>query len=140
MTSDVKRERGERIRSLRKSAKLTLNQLATDMGIKYQAVLHWERGATSPSADNIAKLSLRFAVHPTWLWTGQGPEHIGEEEAASLKAAEAGDGYGVKRYSPDIQEYVDKLADILQGDDEQASRAIKANIDALYRYHSKDAG
>ncbi|MDT8317430.1 MAG: helix-turn-helix transcriptional regulator [bacterium] len=139
MTLDIKRERGERIRTLRKSAKLTLNQLAADLGIKYQAVLQWERGETSPSVDNIARLSLRFTVHPTWLWTGQGPEHIVENKVTSIKASETNSVYGVKSYSPDIQEYIDKLADILHGDDEHARNAIKANIDALYRYHCKNS-
>jgi transcriptional regulator with XRE-family HTH domain len=138
MVLDTKKERGERVKSLRKSAKLTLTQLAADMGIKYQAVLQWERGETSPSADNIAKLSTRFGVHPTWIWTGQTPEHIDKKESTPTKVAETNLEYGAKSCSPDIQEYIYKLIKILQGDDEQARNAIKTNIDTFYQYRCKD--
>lgn len=48
---------GERIKSLRKKNKLTQVQLANKINVSSQVVSNWERGYTTPSADDIAKLS-----------------------------------------------------------------------------------
>ncbi|HHD11061.1 MAG TPA: XRE family transcriptional regulator [Deltaproteobacteria bacterium] len=73
---DPKKERGRRIRSLRESRGLTLQELAARLGIKYQSLREWETGRTSPSVDNIGRLSDIFGVHPTWIWTGKGSKYI----------------------------------------------------------------
>ncbi len=73
---EARLKRGTRIRSLRKGADMTQQALAGKLDLKYQSVQEWELGKTSPSADNIGKLSNLFKIHPTWLWIGQGPKHI----------------------------------------------------------------
>ncbi len=73
---DTKKERGRRIRYLRESNGLTLQELAEKIGVRYQSLREWEVGKTSPSVDNIGKLAEIFCVHPTWIWTGQGPKNI----------------------------------------------------------------
>ena len=73
---DTKKERGRRIRSLREARGFTLQELAKELGIRYQSLREWEIGRTSPSVDNIGRLSDIFGVHPTWIWTGKGSKYI----------------------------------------------------------------
>ncbi|MDH3976084.1 MAG: helix-turn-helix domain-containing protein [Deltaproteobacteria bacterium] len=118
MSDGTKKERGERIEALRREAGLTLEALAKDIGVKYQSIAQWEKGATSPSVDNVGKLSVRFGVHPTWLWSGQGPKHI------------------INKLSSHDQEYVDKLISILKSKNQQAINSIKTNVDVNLKYCS----
>ena len=132
MNNQSKKKRGERIRSIRKKAGLSLEALAKDLDIRYQSILQWENGDTSPSSDNIGKLANRFKVHPTWIWIGQGPRDICEAEPSTLKVEEPSKGYEAGKYSAVEQEYADKLIGILKGGNKRAVNAIKTMIDIFY--------
>lgn len=78
---------GKRIRSLRESQGLTLEQLATKIGVTHPALLNWEKGhAKSIRTGNFMALCRELQVRPTWLWTGKGPR----DKALSDEAAEIG--------------------------------------------------
>jgi len=136
MNNQSKKERGERIRSIRKKAGLSLEALAKDLDIKYQSILQWENGDTSPSSDNIGKLAKIFKVHPTWIWIGQGARDICEAEPSTLQVKEFSKGYEAEKYSAVEQECVDKLIGILKGGSKQTANAIKTIVDIFY-LHSR---
>jgi len=46
-----------RIRELRLAAGMTLQELASIMGVKYPSVQAWETGKTSPTANKLPKLA-----------------------------------------------------------------------------------
>lgn len=48
---------GEQIKAARKEKRLSLQQLATQLGVTVAAISQWETGASSPSNKNRAKLS-----------------------------------------------------------------------------------
>ena len=110
--------------------------MAKDLDIKYQSILQWESGETSPSSDNIGKLAKRFNIHPTWIWIGQGPRNICEAEPSTLKVEEPSKGYEAGKYSAVEQEYADKLIGILKGGSKQTANAIKTIVDIFY-LHSR---
>lgn len=61
---------GERIRSARVSAGRTLEGLADSTGKSLRTVVRWERGDTSPAADDLIALGQALNVDPAWLLTG----------------------------------------------------------------------
>lgn len=78
---------GKRIRSLRESRGLTLEQLASKCGVTHPALLNWENGrAKSIRTGNFMALCRELKVRPTWLWTGKGPR----DKALSDEATELG--------------------------------------------------
>lgn len=52
------------LKRLRKSLKLTQEQLAENINIPYRTLLNWELGKREPSARNLCMLSQYFNVHP----------------------------------------------------------------------------
>ncbi|MDP2644421.1 MAG: helix-turn-helix transcriptional regulator [Desulfobacterales bacterium] len=132
MNNQSKKKRGERIRLIRKQAGLSLQALAKELDIRYQSILQWENGDTSPSSDNIGKLAAKFGVHPTWIWTGQGPKHINEAEPSPPKIEKPSKEYEAGKYTAVEQEYIDKLTGILRGRNKQAVHAVKTILDLCY--------
>lgn len=53
---------GEKLRTLRKSADMTQEQLADILGMSYQAVSRWENGTTYPDLELIPALAKLFGV------------------------------------------------------------------------------
>ena len=53
---------GEAIRSLRKEAGLTQEQLADKLGVSYQSVSRWELGVTYPDMELLPALTECFGV------------------------------------------------------------------------------
>lgn len=53
---------GQKLRTARKAAKLTLEQLAAEMGVSYPAVQQWETDKTFPSTENLLKLRSLLGV------------------------------------------------------------------------------
>jgi transcriptional regulator with XRE-family HTH domain len=58
---------GERIRTLRRSMKLTLSQLAERVGVSIGTLSQTERGLGSPSVRILYDLATVFSVSPAWL-------------------------------------------------------------------------
>ena len=52
------------LKRLRKSLKLTQEQLAENINIPYRTLLNWELGKREPSARNLCMLSQYSNVHP----------------------------------------------------------------------------
>jgi len=61
-----------RIRFLRKQKDLSQAGLAKLVGVTKGACGQWERGTTSPSIENLAKLAIVLDVYFEWLATGRG--------------------------------------------------------------------
>lgn len=86
---------GKRIISLRKNKNMTQVDLADKLGISYQAVSSWERGATIPDLDKILKMSQLFGVSTDFLLKDEIEETIpleevdGGEESRSISPEEA---------------------------------------------------
>ena len=53
---------GDKIKELRKSSKLTQEQLAEYFGISSQAVSKWETGMSSPDIDMLPKIASFFNI------------------------------------------------------------------------------
>lgn len=61
---DIKKLLGLKIRKIRKSRKLTQEQLAERVGIGTANISYIETGKFSPSVDTLAKLSEVLGVYP----------------------------------------------------------------------------
>jgi transcriptional regulator with XRE-family HTH domain len=48
---------GENIKAARLAAGMTQKELAEKIGVPYQSVQRWEKGAFKPSLDNLIKLA-----------------------------------------------------------------------------------
>ena len=53
---------GDKIKDLRKSRKMTQEQLAEYLLVSSQAVSKWETGASSPDIDMLPRLAVFFGV------------------------------------------------------------------------------
>lgn len=53
---------GEQLKSLRKRAKVTQDELAEAIDVKRLSIIHWENDHTEPSAKNLKSLSDFFKV------------------------------------------------------------------------------
>lgn len=77
----VKHSLNVNLKRLRKSLKLTQEQLAEALNIPYRTLLNWELGVREPSARNLCMLSQYFNVHPIDLMgTSLGSPSIINEE------------------------------------------------------------
>lgn len=78
----VKHSLNVNLKRLRKSLKLTQEQLAEALNIPYRTLLNWELGGREPSARNLCMLSQYFNVHPIDLMgTSLGSPSITNEES-----------------------------------------------------------
>lgn len=57
----------ERLKNLRDSEKLTLEDLSKRVGFPCQTLSRWERGERIPKIDVVAQLAENLAVSPLWL-------------------------------------------------------------------------
>ena len=75
------------LKRLRKSLKLTQEQLAENINIPYRTLLNWELGKREPSARNLCMLSQYFNVHPIDLMgtSLESPSIINEEFMKNAK-------------------------------------------------------
>lgn len=80
---------GERIAALRRKENMTQADLADKLGISYQAVSSWERGATMPDIGKLVELARTLRTTVDALLSGEMPEEAAEaENAAEEKIAE----------------------------------------------------
>lgn len=83
----VKHSLNVNLKRLRKSLKLTQEQLAEALNIPYRTLLNWELGVREPSARNLCMLSQYFNVHPIDLMgtSLRSPSIINEEFMKNTK-------------------------------------------------------
>ena len=83
----VKHSLNVNLKRLRKSLKLTQEQLAEALNIPYRTLLNWELGVREPSARNLCMLSQYFNVHPIDLMgtSLESPSIINEEFMKNAK-------------------------------------------------------
>ena len=77
---------GERIAALRRKENMTQADLADKLGISYQAVSSWERGATMPDISKLLELSRVLGTSVDALLGGEVTEET--EKAAAEEPAE----------------------------------------------------
>lgn len=63
---------GARIKQVRQSNHLTVEQFAEEMGVSENAVYKWQRGETVPDIMNFGYLSTHFGVSLDYLILGRG--------------------------------------------------------------------
>ncbi|MFN1149179.1 helix-turn-helix domain-containing protein [Serratia liquefaciens] len=64
-------EIGHRVRSRRNQVGMTMEEVATVMGVSRVSISLWERGESSISAENLMKLSDTLQCSPIWIMTGE---------------------------------------------------------------------
>lgn len=62
----------ERIKKVRKDAKLTQPEFAKEVGVGWGAVAGWEQGKIKPGDSRLYVIADRFAVNLDWLQAGEG--------------------------------------------------------------------
>lgn len=67
MTTTTQREMGEKLRTARQSAGLTLAALASKLGVSTEAVRLWEAGAAAPQSNNRQRLAQALGMDPAVL-------------------------------------------------------------------------
>ena len=84
---------GQFLRELRRSQKLTQEQLAEELGVSNRSVSRWETGVNLPDFDILLRLAARYGVGVEELLDGQRKENTMNTEkrdtdAAACKAAQ----------------------------------------------------
>ncbi|WP_386683199.1 helix-turn-helix domain-containing protein [Loktanella sp. R86503] len=79
---------GDRLTAAREAADLSLNGLATRLGVKVSTLEGWEQDVKEPRANRLQMLAGMLGVSLTWLLTGQGDglPPPGEETPADTNA------------------------------------------------------
>lgn len=91
--------RGDRLRALRESARLTQEELATEIGSSEPQIWRYEKGKSKPGADVLEKLARYFNVSADYLLgvTDDPSENLSYElkpnEAAVIDAWRRGEKY-----------------------------------------------
>ena len=76
----------ERIKSLRKSLNLTLEEFGKRLGVGKSAISDIERGRNNISVQMIRSICREFNVSETWLRTGEGEMYVALPRAEALEA------------------------------------------------------
>lgn len=63
----MKNKIAERLQSLLKEENISVNKLATDLGISNSVVYYWVQGKTTPNADYIIALADYFNICTDYL-------------------------------------------------------------------------
>ncbi len=89
-------EFAKRIKSIRKSLKLTQKEFADKLNTHSQTISRYEKGKLTPSVDFLFSLTDKLKVNPTWLLTGKGKMFFDDnynfpEEALQKKESENND-------------------------------------------------
>ena len=103
-----------------------------------EAYQHYESGRRMPPSDILFGLSQVFNANPTWIWTGKGSKYLSEEEQKKADAAEPAASYTALSPTQTELTYINKLVEILRGDNGLAKLAVKSNIDLAHQsYQTK---
>lgn len=74
----------DRIKIVRKTARLTQQEFAEKLGLKQNTIATYEMGKTSPSERTLSDICRVFNVDPCWLETGEGEMFRAESADAEL--------------------------------------------------------
>ena len=74
----------DRIKIVRKTARLTQQEFAEKLGLKQNTIATYEMGKTSPSERTLSDICRVFNVDPCWLETGDGEMFRAESADAEL--------------------------------------------------------
>lgn len=77
-------EFSERLKNLRKKARLTQTDVAEKLGISQQAYASWERGVKKPTQDNLVKIAQILKVSIDYL-VGNSDEVIKDDELDNVE-------------------------------------------------------
>ena len=75
---------GGRLSRARDAAGLSLNDLASQAGVRKETVAQWERDRSEPRANKLVTLAGLLGVSPTWLMTGTGEGPV-DQSASDAK-------------------------------------------------------
>lgn len=122
---------GERIAALRKKTGMTQADLAEWLGISYQAVSSWERGATMPDISKLVELSRALGTTVDALLTGEDKEMpVRTEEPAAESEANEQAGTIAEETAPE-EEKTESFSDSLQNLMERMGVKINDQMQAL---------
>ncbi len=76
---------GEKLFSLRKSQKLSQEELSEKLGVSRQAVSRWESGETMPDSPNLLQISNLFGVSADFLLRDEIEEAIPKQKAENKR-------------------------------------------------------
>ena len=74
----------DRIKTVRKTARLTQQEFSEKLGLKQNTIATYEMGKTSPSERTLSDICRVFNVDPCWLETGEGEMFRAESADAEL--------------------------------------------------------
>ena len=74
----------DRIKTVRKAARLTQQEFAEKLGLKQNTIATYEMGKTSPSERTMSDICRVFNVDPCWMETGEGEMFRAESADAEL--------------------------------------------------------
>ena len=74
----------DRIKIVRKTARLTQQEFAEKLGLKQNTIATYEMGKTSPSERTLSDICRVFNVDPCWMETGEGEMFRAESADAEL--------------------------------------------------------
>lgn len=70
----------EQIKKARLAAGMSQSALARVLGVKPQAVQHWENGTSSPKTERLADVARALGVKVSWFFLGEGKDLAFEPE------------------------------------------------------------
>lgn len=117
----------ERIKSVRKDAKLTQTEFGERIGASRAMIASYEGGAVVPSDSILKLISKEFNVSYPWLKTGEGNMYEPMPEESSLDH--------MKKVYSSLPERLISLIDALEKVDPEWQKTLDAAFDELERRH-----
>lgn len=103
----------ERIRELCKTNKISIKSLEKELNIGNGSIAKWTK--STPSVENILKISNRFKVSLDWLVTGKEEKDLTQEEKKLLELYRNTNDIGqplTMKHAEDVQEALPRLDQI----------------------------
>ena len=122
----------ERIKTVRRNAKLNQTEFADKIGASRDKVASYETGRVIPSDSILKLISKEFGISYDWLKTGEGPMEDSTPEVVTLK-----------RLTDTYQSLPDRLrllVDALVEMDPQWFRTLDAAFEEIEKRHTEKEG
>ncbi|MFC1543491.1 helix-turn-helix domain-containing protein [Candidatus Neomarinimicrobiota bacterium] len=116
---------GERVRSIRKAAKLTQDEFGQTLGVSRQTINAYENDRQRPPLDMMEKICREQGISPHWLLTGRGNPRADtiytstEDSSAAIAIAEevlAPEQLALMHFITEDKKRAVKLARFLMGE------------------------
>ncbi len=130
---------GERIAALRRKENMTQADLADRLGISYQAVSSWERGATMPDIGKLVELARILHTTVDALLSGEQPQEAAnetKEKPVNEKPAEETESKKAETFAF----FGDSLNDLMSHVNAKLSDGMKAVHDKLQQMQLEVSG